>query len=94
VRGPALGRRVGLDGAIERAEKPGGIGKAMNDKAAFRQLGDEVRAVSFIVFYEENANAARSADIGGRACGALVGSALHANHSPHGLDETPQKTGR
>jgi hypothetical protein len=45
----------------------------MNDKAAFRQLGDEVRAVSFIVFYEENANATRSADIGGRICGALLG---------------------
>jgi len=63
----------------------------MNDKAAFRQLGDEVRAVSFIVFYKENANAARSDYERGRACGALVGSALHANHSPSLVDENSAK---
>jgi hypothetical protein len=70
---------IGLKDTM-RAEKRGGIGKAVDREAAFRQLGNEGLAVVLVVFNAKNANSGRSADIGGQFCGALFGNSLHVNH--------------
>ena len=49
---------VGLNGTIERIEKRDGIGKAMDDKAVFRQVSAQGLAVVRVVFDKQNANAA------------------------------------